>query len=571
MSPRSILALTVVLALAHWSSEGYSAETTYAYTVYATGVPSNLMVPIFLDGVMNGSIAGGGSRTFTFGAGTTHSIRVEQYVAGPTGIRFFCASPAITVSGNGAYTFTYRTQYYLTISTPYGKAAGEGWKDSGIYAQASLETGQLQPSAGIRHTFIAWGGDASGSGLTSNQILMDAPKIAVANWKTQYLLTIKTEPAGIDSSGGGWYDSGSTSIFSVVSPTSGTPGSRYLFTGWSGNFTGSSPSASIVMDSPKTVVANFKTQYRLQVQTSPPGLANITGTGWRDVGETVSVGAAPSLISGGTGKRYVFTGWTVDGSGAGAGPISVVMNAPRTVVANYKTQYFLSVKSPYGNAQGEGWYDEGTAATFSVAPTHSEGWLRYVFEKWLGDSAAATPTATILMDSPKFVSAIYRSDYTMLYLYAGAFAAIGIGGAVAGLKLLPRTRFFRRSGPVQGPQPPQGGIPYIPAATVVHTVPDTTISAPSPLQTMGAEAISHLGTCASCGAEMPAGAYFCDRCGTRVDVAEEGLDPFDEKVFEYILAHDGTISFKKAAEELGTAVEQVKGAAERLKRAGRLG
>lgn len=576
MSARSFaLIISLACAVAQlMAAGGVSADTTsYTYTVYAPGFSSNLATPLFLDGVMNGTIPGGGSRTFTFAPGTSHSIRVEPYVPGSTGTRYFCASPSITVSSGGTYSFTYRSQYYLTINSPFSKASGDGWKDSGTYAQANLDSGQIQSIPGARHNFIAWGGDASGSGLTSNQILMDGPKIAIANWKTQYLLIIKTDPSGIDSSGGAWYDSGSTAIFSIVSPSGGSPGIRYLFTNWSGNFTGNNPSASIQMDAPKTVLANFKTQYKLLVATSPSGLANVTGSGWHDVGETIALGTAPSLISGGAGKRYVFSGWAVDGSGAAGNPVSVVMNGPRTTVANYKTQFYLSVKSPYGNAQGDGWYDEGTTATFSVEQTHNEGWIKYVFDKWIGDSPATSSTTTIMMDSPKAVVAIYHSDYTTLYLFAGSIAAVGVVGAVLGLKVLPRTGILRRRvGPVEGP-PPQGGIPYMPAATVVHTIPEMpTISTPTSLQpTTNVPPIS----CSSCSEEIPGDAYFCDKCGAKTGEMEQGgereMDPFEQKLYDYIIAHEGTISVKRAAEELGVTVDQVKDAAERLKRSGRLG
>jgi len=498
-------------------------------------------------------------------------MRVEQYVPGSTGTRYYCATPAITASAAGTYTFAYRSQYYLTINSPFGRSSGDGWKDAGTYAQASLDAGQIQPSPGVRQTFIAWGGDASGSGLTSNQILMDGPKISIANWKTQYLLIVKTDPPGIDSSGAGWYDGGSTAIFSIVSPASGTSGVRYLFTSWSGNFTGNNPSASIQVDGPKTVVANFKTQYRLQVATSPSGLANVTGSGWHDAGETVSVSTAPSLISGGSGKRYVFTGWTVDGSSAGSSPVSVVLNGPRAVIANYKTQYYLAVKSPYGNAQGEGWYDEGTTATFSVEQIHNDGWIKYVFDKWIGDSSATSSTNTMIMDSPKTVTAIYRSDYTTLYLIAGSIAAVGVVGAVVGLKVLPKTGFRRnrRGGPVDGSQLPSG-IPYMPAATVVHTIPEMSAISPPMTAIHPAPDSAPIG-CSACGEAIPWDAYFCDRCGAKVEEVDEGMDPFDRKVYDYILAHEGTISFKRAAEDLGATVDEVQGAADRLKRSGRLG
>ena len=41
-------------------------------------------------------------------------------------------------------------------------------------------------------------------------------------------------------------------------------------------------------------------------------------------------------------------------------------------------------------------------------------------------------------------------------------------------------------------------------------------------------------------------------------------------VYDYVIAHEGTINLKKAAQELGTTVEEVRNAIERLKKSGKL-
>lgn len=80
---------------------------------------------------------------------------------------------------------------------------------------------------------------------------------------------------------------------------------------------------------------------------------------------------------------------------------------------NFILQYYLTVHSEYGDPDGEGWYDEGTTASFSV--TSPAGFtIQPVFAVWGEDVSATTPSATVVMDSHKTVVASWRTDYTQL-------------------------------------------------------------------------------------------------------------------------------------------------------------
>ncbi|MEO0252441.1 MAG: hypothetical protein ABIM44_09450, partial [candidate division WOR-3 bacterium] len=77
--------------------------------------------------------------------------------------------------------------------------------------------------------------------------------------------------------------------------------------------------------------------------------------------------------------------------------------------------FYLTVKSDFGDPKGEGWYNEGETATFSV--NSPIGFLiQQVFTQWSGDSTATTPTASIVMDGPKTVIAKWKTDYTSLVI-----------------------------------------------------------------------------------------------------------------------------------------------------------
>lgn len=209
----------------------------------------------------------------------------------------------------------------------------------------------------------------------------------------------------------------------------GATGIRYIFTSWSdGN-----PSPSRTVSRGGAYTANYKTQYYLIV-TSDHG--DPAGEGWYDEGTTAQTGTAQALFSAGN-TRYIFLNWIVDGTDQTGNPISVIMNSPHTASTDYKTQHYLTVESEYGDPAGEEWYDGGSTATASV--TSPLGTLiRQVFTGWSGDSTAATPSANILMSSPKTVTANWRTDYLYLYILIGGL--VGLVGVVSISVILIRSR-----------------------------------------------------------------------------------------------------------------------------------
>ncbi|MEM1548478.1 MAG: serine/threonine-protein kinase [Candidatus Bathyarchaeia archaeon] len=80
-------------------------------------------------------------------------------------------------------TAKWKTQYFLKVETPYGKAVGEGWYDEGSTAYVRLENTEVEDFFIIIRYFTRWSGDASGSKAVSDAIYMDAPKTAIAVWE----------------------------------------------------------------------------------------------------------------------------------------------------------------------------------------------------------------------------------------------------------------------------------------------------------------------------------------------------------------------------------------------------
>jgi uncharacterized repeat protein (TIGR02543 family) len=153
-------------------------------------------------------------------------------------------------------------------------------------------------------------------------------------YKTQYYLTVNSAYDTLD--GQGWYDSGTTAYATLASGTvSGGAGTQYVFTGWSGDASGTAlTSNGITMDGPKTATANWKTQYYLTISVSPSGSGTATPVPvgpWYDSGTPVQVTAMPA-------SGYTFGSWLLDGSspaGSTITPITVTMNAPHNLVAQF--------------------------------------------------------------------------------------------------------------------------------------------------------------------------------------------------------------------------------------------
>src|SRR5262249_30983014 len=114
-------------------------------------------------------------------------------------------------------------------------------------------TNSPQGAGGTRNVFASW----SDAGAISHSVAPTAATTFTANFKTQYLLTTGVSPGASGSitaspsTGDGFYDFGA-SIQLTATPIAG-----FTFAGFSGALTGVTNPQSLVINSPKTVIANF--------------------------------------------------------------------------------------------------------------------------------------------------------------------------------------------------------------------------------------------------------------------------------------------------------------------------
>ena len=110
-----------------------------------------------------------------------------------------------------------------------------------------------------------------------------------------------------------------------VAPTqAGSPGTQYIFTGWSDS---GAASHTITVSGPATYTATFKMQYQLTTAVNLAQAGSVTpasGT-YVDAGSTATLTAIP------TGP-FAFSTWT-GGANGSANPLQLTINAPASVTA----------------------------------------------------------------------------------------------------------------------------------------------------------------------------------------------------------------------------------------------
>ena len=255
--------------------------------------------------------------------------------------------------------------------------------------------------------------------LVQNPSLAIQHQIPVYLWVTQtqkYYLSTSAVPAGggsIATSQPGPYDA-----LTLVTVTA-QPNAGYSFSGFSGDLSGSSP-GSIMMNSNKSVTANFTQSTVTQTITSVPAGRSLTVDSvacqapctrqWA-AGTSHTVGAANQ--SGGTGTLYVFSNWS--DSGASSHSITVPSSSV-TYTATFATQYLLSTSAATGGsispAPPGAWYTSG--ALVPITATAATG---YQFAGFSGALGGTGTPQSVTVNGPLSVGATFTSiatpDFTL--------------------------------------------------------------------------------------------------------------------------------------------------------------
>ncbi len=339
-------------------------------------------------------------------------------------------------TGDVTFSVEYKTQYRLTIDSTKGGTSGDGWYDENNVAAAKAVSPSLMSNGKTRLVFSYWSGNYT-SNATTIQLTMNAPCNLTANWIAEHYLTVTSSVNTFSEQG--WYKEGRYVQLRASSPIDQVNHTRKVFVNWSGDLTSNSTEITVAMNGPKTIVANWRTEFELRV-TSERGKPS--GQGWMPQGETVRF-SIESTINGADSVRYIFTRWTGDYSNT-SNEASLVMNSPKTVNANWKTQYMVKFRVlgvPNGTIVGirvnykwwngtaplsfSEWVDAGSNMTFEAPLTIQTGSDSFVLESWRNLSGQP-------VDSPLAISMPGNLDLTymkkpkgLLHILESAYSSDG--------------------------------------------------------------------------------------------------------------------------------------------------
>ena len=218
--------------------EGYKIYYGTAPRVYTTSVNAGNVTAYTLTGLSQGQtyyIAATAYDTYFIESAYSNEVSGIATDPGQTVTVTLTANPPglqVTVDGSSytapqPFTWTAGSSHTLSISSPQNGATGTryvyaSWSDGGSQSHSITV-----PSSGTTYT---------------------------ANFTTQYTLATQVNPPGsgsVSPSGTNWYNSNQSVVVTAA------PGTGYSFSSWTGDLTGSTNPASITINGPRSVAANF--------------------------------------------------------------------------------------------------------------------------------------------------------------------------------------------------------------------------------------------------------------------------------------------------------------------------
>lgn len=230
-------------------------------------------------------------------------------------------------------------------------------------------------------------------------------------------LTVAVEPAGGGTVGAS--PSKAAYLKGEKVELAASPAAGYYFSSWSGDASGTSPTAAVVMGDNRSVTAVFKARPRVEIEVYPP-----------DGGSVAIDPAASDFLPGDTVRlaaraaaEHDFDHWEGDLAGAKTEETLAVPEAGAKVRAIFRPYvYHRLTCAPSPAAGGSvvldppgGVYRPGVSV--SLAAVAAPG---YEFGRWTGAAAGTDPKAVVPMDADKQIGAEFRRrEWTML-LYMAA-------------------------------------------------------------------------------------------------------------------------------------------------------
>jgi hypothetical protein len=347
----------------------------------------------------------------------------------------------ITASPSAAYTMTFTPEHMLS-RTVSGQGSVSG--SDGFYAAGSSVQLTATPAAG--YLFTGWSASATG---TANPltVVVDAPKTITASFVASapdVRIDSNTPVAfGVSGSGcpSGAYtapitltiSSGVTCTLSVQPPAASAD-TRSIFSRWTD---GTTAATRTIVASPGAVYTIvMSTEYRLSRLVS--GSGSVSGSdGFYTAGSTVQLAAT-------AGAGYQFAGWSGSATGT-ANPLSVLMNGPKTIGANFTLgivavlidSNVAAAFSVSGAGCPAGTYttpaaiswNAGSSCSISAVSPQGGPDTRWVFSRW-SDGSTANPR-TIVASPGAVYAMVWSTEHRLTRTVAGQGSVSGADGFYA--------------------------------------------------------------------------------------------------------------------------------------------
>ncbi|MGA3109037.1 MAG: M6 family metalloprotease domain-containing protein [Candidatus Bathyarchaeia archaeon] len=329
----------------------------------------------------------------------------------------------ITVTSGSVLQALYTTQYLLSITQNGGTTTPSAWYKPNATVTVSANNPSNVTANASRYMFSSWSGDLA-SNSTALTVTMSKPVALQANWIKQYYVTI-ISPTG-SPSGEGWYNAGSVVTVGVQSTVQYSNGTRMIFNGWNATTLGRNPTAQITVNSPTRLLAAWKTQYLLTIQSL---YGSASGAGWYDAGTQASI-SVPSQITYTNATRRTFLDWTGDYAGP-SNNATLRVDSAKTVTAQWNTQYLVTLGVSglpnatvltlnFNNASYtlpatsnyQAWIEKGTAINPTLNETVANGIMTYKFTGWR-NSTGGTTQNPLTVNAPGTYVASYTTQLSL--------------------------------------------------------------------------------------------------------------------------------------------------------------
>jgi hypothetical protein len=202
-------------------------------------------------------------------------------------------------------------------------------------------------------------------------------------------------------------DSGSNLNMSLISTNIHLEeGTRLFFSGWEDGVIDSDRVVDVIDN--RNFTALFDVQYLLAYES---GFGNSSFQEWYDADSLVNISLERAEISG-DGERRVLVSLGGDFQGNESSSL-ILMDSPKLIEAVWKTQYLIKIISEFGEAFGEGYYDEGSEVEFGVHPgvvSKYFGVINYKFEGWKGSISSDELSTVLIVDDQKIVEAEWKRE-----------------------------------------------------------------------------------------------------------------------------------------------------------------